>query len=61
MVKVIAQPGQSSDAVIRAFQKKVLSENILDELKKREFYQKPAIIRKNKLMARKHPNRRQTY
>jgi ribosomal protein S21 len=58
MVVVKAQPGQNSDAVIRAFQKKVLNENVLDELKKREFYQKPAIVRKNKLMARKHPNRR---
>lgn len=61
MVMVKAQPGQSSDAVIRAFQKKVLNENILDELKKREFYQKPATIRKNKVLARRHPNRRITY
>ncbi|MCL4390103.1 MAG: 30S ribosomal protein S21 [Patescibacteria group bacterium] len=56
MVK--AQPGQSSDQVIRAFQKKVLNEDILGELKKREYYQKPATIKKNKAMARKHPNRR---
>lgn len=61
MVMVKAQPGQSSDAVIRAFQKKVLNENILDELKKREFYQKPATIRKNKAIARRHPNRRVSY
>ncbi|MBI3559479.1 30S ribosomal protein S21 [Candidatus Gottesmanbacteria bacterium] len=61
MVMVKAQPGQSSDAVIRAFQKKVLNENILDELKKREYYQKPATIRKNKVLARRHPNRRITY
>lgn len=58
MAIVKAQPGQSSDAVIRAFQKKVLAEDILGELKKREFYQKPALVRKAKLMARKHPNRR---
>jgi ribosomal protein S21 len=60
-VIVKAQPGQSSDAVIRAFQKKVLNENILDELKKREFYRKPALVRKMKALARKRPNRRQTY
>lgn len=58
MAVVKAQPGQSSDAVIRAFQKKVLNEDIIGELKKREYYQKPAIVRKNKKMARKHPNRR---
>lgn len=58
MVVVKAQPGQSSDAVIRAFQKKVLNEDILGELKKREYYQKPAIVRKNRAMLKKHPNRR---
>ncbi len=58
MAIVKAQPGQSSDQVIRAFQKKVLMEDILGELKKREYYQKPAIVRKNKAMLRKHPNRR---
>lgn len=58
MAVVKAQPGQSSDQVIRAFQKKVLAEDIIGELKKREFYQKPATIRKNKALLRKHPNRR---
>ena len=58
MVVVKAQPGQSSDQVIRAFQKKVLNEDILGELKKREYYQKPALVRKNKALQRKHPNRK---
>ncbi len=58
MAVVKAQPGQSSDQVIRAFQKKVLNEDILGELKKREYYQKPALIRKAKKMAAKHPGRR---
>jgi ribosomal protein S21 len=53
MVLVKAQPGQSSDAVIRAFQKKVIAEDILGELKKREFYQKPALVKKMKMKARK--------
>ncbi|MBI4099687.1 30S ribosomal protein S21, partial [Candidatus Microgenomates bacterium] len=46
MAVVKAQPGQTSDQVIRAFQKKVLNEDIIGELKKREYYQKPALIRK---------------
>ncbi len=58
MAVVKAQPGQTSDQVIRAFQKKVLNEDIIGELKKREYYQKPATVRKNKDLARKHPNRR---
>lgn len=61
MVFVKAQPGDSSDSMIRKFTRKVLSEGILQDLKKREFYQKPAILRKDKAreLARRlrHPNR----
>lgn len=48
MIVVKAQPGDSSDAVIRKFNKKVLADGILQELKKREYYQKPALLRKLK-------------
>jgi ribosomal protein S21 len=46
MVFVKAQPGDTSDTLIRKFTRKVLTEGILQDLKKREFYQKPAEIRK---------------
>lgn len=62
MVFVKAQPGDSSDALIRKFTRKVLSEGILQDLKKREFYLKPAEVRKEKkreLAHRiKHPSRK---
>jgi len=48
MVVVKAHPGDTSDSLIRKFSKKVLQEGILLELKKKEFYQKPAEIRKEK-------------
>lgn len=48
MVFVKAQPGDTSDTLIRKFTRKVLSEGILQDLKKREFYQKPAEVRKEK-------------
>ncbi len=61
MVFVKAQPGDNSDSLIRKFTRKVLTEGILQDLKKREFYQKPAEIKKekNRELARKlrHPNR----
>ena len=46
MVFVKAQPGDSSDSLIRKFTRKVLAEGLLQDLKKREFYQKPAEVRK---------------
>lgn len=53
MAVVKAQPGQSSDQLIRAFQKKVLSENILDLVKDHDRYEKPSTKKKNKALERK--------
>jgi len=36
------QPGQTEDQLIALFRKKVLADDILGELKKREFYIKPS-------------------
>lgn len=46
MIFVKAQPGDTTDSVIRKFTKKVIAEGLLLELKKKEFYQKPAEVRK---------------
>ncbi len=46
MIFVKAQPGDTSDSVIRKFTKKVIAEGLLLELKQKEFYQKPAEKRK---------------
>ena len=48
MVVVKASPGDTNDSLIRKFSKKVLNEGLLIEMKKREFYQKPALLRKEK-------------
>lgn len=36
------QPGQSDDQMIAQFRKKVLNDDVLGELKKREFYVPPS-------------------
>lgn len=46
MIFIKAQPGDTSDSVIRKFTKKVIAEGLLLELKKKAFYQKPAEVRK---------------
>lgn len=52
--KVYAQPGESIDSLIRKFNKKVQSEGILQEIKKREHYLKPSLKKQQKIqMARK--------
>ena len=52
--KVVAQPGESVDSLIRKFNKKVQNEGILAEIKKREHYIKPSLRRQQKIqLARK--------
>ncbi len=46
MVFVKAAPGDTTDSVIRKFTRKVIAEGLLLEFKKKEFYQKPAEVRK---------------
>lgn len=62
MIFVKAQPGDSSDSVIRKFTKKVIAEGLLLEFKKKEFYQKPAEVRKEvkKEIARRQKARRRS-
>lgn len=46
MTVVKAGPGDTTDSLIRKFSKKVRDDGILQELKKRESYQKPSERRK---------------
>lgn len=48
MVLVKKMPGDSDEALIRKFIRKVLNEGILQEAKRREFYLKPSLARKQK-------------
>ena len=54
MVFVKKTTGDSADAMIRKFSRKVMSEGIIQEMKKREFHLKPSLARKyRKQLARK--------
>jgi ribosomal protein S21 len=50
--------GQSDDKLIADFRKKVISDEILIELKQREFYRKPSIIKQEKIKERRRGRRR---
>ncbi len=55
MTFVKAQPGDTSDSLIRKFIRKVTNDDLLFDLRKKDFYQKPAEIRK---IAKKELKRR---
>ncbi len=43
------KPGQSDDKLIADFRKKVINDEILLEMKQREFYRKPSEIKQEKM------------
>ncbi len=49
MVVVKKMPGDTDEALIRKFSRKVMSEGILQEAKRREFHLKPSLARKQKI------------
>jgi ribosomal protein S21 len=57
MVVVKKQPGDSDDSLIRKFSRKVMSEGILQEAKRREFYLKPSQARKQKVQDERRARR----
>lgn len=48
MVLVKKQPGESDDALIRKFSRKVLDAGVVNEAKRRQFYLKPSLAKKLK-------------
>lgn len=48
MVVVKKMPGDSDDMLIRKFSRKVVTEGIIQEAKRRAFYLKPSLAKKQK-------------
>ena len=46
---VYAKPGESSERLIQRFKRKMMEDDILSELKEREFYRKPSLIKQDEL------------
>lgn len=47
------KPGQSDDKLIADFRKKVLNDEVIIEIKKREFYRKPSILKQERIKERR--------
>ncbi|MFZ5366210.1 MAG: 30S ribosomal protein S21 [Patescibacteria group bacterium] len=55
------KPGQSEDSLIAQFRKKILNEEVLEEMKAREFYLKPSRKRYEQERALKKRRPRRSY
>ena len=59
---VKAKKDESPDGVIRRFKKKVMNENVIEEVRNREFHKSPSVLRKernNEVKRKKYTDRMQ--
>ncbi len=60
MTYVVADDNESFDSLLRRFKKKVQSDRILSEMRKRRYFEQPSILRKRKRAAKLRKSRRTT-
>ncbi len=60
MTRVNVEEGEGFDSLLRRFNRKVQSDRVLSEVRRRRFFEKPSVIRKRKKAAKLRKSRRQT-
>ena len=53
MTEVVANPNESFESLLKRFNKKVQQSDVLGEVRRREYYEKPSIKRKRKEAAKR--------
>lgn len=48
MAKVVRKDKETLDSMMHRFKRKVLEEGIMDEIRRREYYESPSVRRKHK-------------
>jgi len=58
--QIVIQEGESFESALKRFKKKVQSDRVLSEVRRRRFFEKPSVIRKRKKATKLRKSRRQT-
>lgn len=53
MAEVIVEENESIESALRRFNKKVQNDGILSEYRRRQFFEKPSVVRKKKRATKK--------
>jgi len=61
VTRVVIENGESFDSLLRRFNKKVQSDRVLSDARRRRFFEKPSVIRKRKKAAKLRKSRRQAF
>jgi small subunit ribosomal protein S21 len=60
MTKVVIKSGESFESLLKRFNKKVHSDRVLWEARRRRFFEKPSVVRKRKRAAKLRKSRQQS-
>ena len=60
MTQIIIDKDENFENALRRFNKKVLQDRVLAEVRRRRFYEKPSVLRKKKKAAKRRKSRKQT-
>lgn len=61
MVVLTKKKGESKDALFRKFTKTFIEENLIDDVRKKLFYKKPSLLRKEEEKERRQNRGRKVY
>ncbi|MFQ6100526.1 MAG: 30S ribosomal protein S21 [Anaerolineae bacterium] len=61
MTRVVIEEGESFDSLLKRFKRKVQTDRVLSEARRRRFFEKPSVIRKRKKAAKLRKSRRTTF
>ncbi|MBC8249550.1 MAG: 30S ribosomal protein S21 [Anaerolineales bacterium] len=61
MSQIVIHEGESLESALRRFKKKVQTDRVLSEVRRRRFFEKPSVIRKRKKATKLRKSRRQTH
>ncbi|MCX5782075.1 MAG: 30S ribosomal protein S21 [Elusimicrobia bacterium] len=61
MVNVRVREGESIEDAIRRFKRECERNGVMQEIKKREYYRSPSVVRKEKLAESRRKMRRKSY
>jgi len=60
VTRVIIEDGDAFESALKRFKKRVQSDRVLSEARRRRFFEKPSVIRKRKKAAKLRKSRKQT-
>lgn len=60
MTRVVIHEGESFENALKRFKKKVQTDRVLSEVRRRRFFEKPSVLRKRKKATKLRKSRRQT-